>query len=116
MLPIYWYTRPHLIRPEVKGLLPSLPGTPVLQGGGAGAVRHFRDNLTGHFKMMLFRYFKNHVLDTVRDSRLKVSKLADFNDPFEGMFYLPETITAKEARQAALKMQKTLFSSSENTA
>ncbi|MGV3660131.1 MAG: peptide ABC transporter substrate-binding protein [Prosthecobacter sp.] len=24
MLPIYWYTRPHLIRPEVKGLLPSL--------------------------------------------------------------------------------------------
>lgn len=51
--------------------------------------------------MILYRYFGSHAFETVRDGRLKVSKLSDFNDPFEGLYYFPEEIDIKEARRAA---------------
>jgi len=51
--------------------------------------------------MILYRYFGTHAFETVRDGRLKVSKLSDFNDPFEGLYYFPEEIDIKEARRAA---------------
>lgn len=49
--------------------------------------------------MIVYRYLKSHALQTVKESRLKASRLSDFNDPFEGMFGMPEALPVKEAKQ-----------------
>jgi hypothetical protein len=56
--------------------------------------------------MLLYRYFGSHAYETCHDQMLKVSKLCDFNDPFEGLYYYPESIDIKEARTAAEKQKK----------
>jgi hypothetical protein len=48
--------------------------------------------------MLIYRYLKSHALETIRDGLLKVSRLSEFNDPFEGMFGMPESFSAKEAK------------------
>ncbi|WP_397382896.1 DUF2971 domain-containing protein [Prosthecobacter sp.] len=42
---------------------------------------------------------KGWALGTIKDGLLKVSRLSEFNDPFEGMFSMPETISAAQMRQ-----------------
>jgi hypothetical protein len=47
---------------------------------------------------MLLRYFKSYVVDTLRDRRLMVSKVRDFNDPFEVMYCPTGTMNRETAR------------------
>lgn len=49
--------------------------------------------------MLLFRYFSKglHVLQTIRELQLKLSKISEFNDPFECMYSLADEPTYEEA-------------------
>lgn len=48
--------------------------------------------------MILYRYFASHAFETLKDVRLKVSKVSTFNDPFEGMFFIAGDMTLEKAR------------------
>ena len=56
---------------------------------------------------ILCRYLDDHVLDTIRDRRLKVAVPSRFNDPFEFMFQCPETISEAEAHKLLALRSKT---------
>ena len=47
--------------------------------------------------MLLYRYFKSHALDALRDQRLRVSKVSSFNDPFECMYAATGNMTEEKA-------------------
>ena len=47
--------------------------------------------------MLLYRYFKSHALDALRDTRLRVSCVSSFNDPFECMFSASGNMTEEKA-------------------
>jgi Protein of unknown function (DUF2971) len=49
--------------------------------------------------MLLYRYFKSHAVDALRDSRLRVSKVSSFNDPFECMYAVTGTMTEEKAAE-----------------
>lgn len=52
--------------------------------------------------MLLYRYFGSHTYETLRDAKLKASRLTNFNDPFEYLFVTKGKITASMARKYVL--------------
>ncbi|MDB6020652.1 MAG: hypothetical protein JWQ04_509 [Pedosphaera sp.] len=49
--------------------------------------------------MLLYRYFASHVYETLKETRLKTSRITSFNDPFEFLFVTKGKFTAKMARE-----------------
>lgn len=49
--------------------------------------------------MLLHRYFGSHAFETLKEVKLKTSKLSSFNDPFEFLFRATGNMTAKKARE-----------------
>ena len=47
--------------------------------------------------MLLHRYFGSHAFETLKDRKLKTSRLSDFNDPFEFMFVYTSSMTDGQA-------------------
>lgn len=47
---------------------------------------------------ILYRYFGSHGLITLKEAKLRASKLSSWNDPFEGMFSLPKMETIEDAK------------------
>jgi hypothetical protein len=52
--------------------------------------------------MLLHRYFGSHGFETLKEAKLKTSKLSSFNDPFEFLFRATGNMTAKKAREYLL--------------
>jgi len=52
--------------------------------------------------MLLHRYFGSHAFETLKKSKLKTSRISDFNDPFEFLFVpiIQKEITSEAARGA----------------
>ena len=48
--------------------------------------------------MILFRYFASHGLETLLQSRLRVSRVSAYNDPFDCMYKVTGTMTVAKAR------------------
>lgn len=48
--------------------------------------------------MLLYRYFASHAYETLRDKRLRVSRIGSFNDPFEFSFRTVGEMTFEKAR------------------
>lgn len=48
--------------------------------------------------MRLYRYFATHAYETLRDKRLKVSRITELNDPFEFLYYTTPISTNKQAK------------------
>jgi hypothetical protein len=49
--------------------------------------------------MLLHRYLGSHAFETLKEAKLKTSRLTDFNDPFEFLFITKGKVTAKIARE-----------------
>jgi hypothetical protein len=49
--------------------------------------------------MLLYRYFSSHALESLRDSRLKVSRISSFNDPFESRFAYDGEMNRSKAKK-----------------
>ena len=49
--------------------------------------------------MLLHRYFNSHAFETLKDARLKTSRISSFNDPFEFLFVSVGRVTPDEARK-----------------
>jgi hypothetical protein len=65
--------------------------------------------------MLIHRYVgdpkeEGWALATVKDRLLKVTRLSEFNDPFEGIFSMPETISAAQSLQYVRAAKKDPFS------
>jgi hypothetical protein len=52
--------------------------------------------------MLLHRYFGSHAFETLKEAKLKTSKISSFNDPFEFLFRATGNMTAKKAREYLL--------------
>jgi hypothetical protein len=52
--------------------------------------------------MLLHRYFGSHANETLKDAKLKTSRITSFNDPFEFLFVTEGKFTAPEARKYVL--------------
>jgi hypothetical protein len=49
--------------------------------------------------MLIHRYFASHAFETLKEEKLKTSRITDFNDPFEFQFCTKGQITPKMARE-----------------
>jgi hypothetical protein len=52
--------------------------------------------------MLLHRYLGSHAYETLKDAKLKTSRISSFNDPFEFLFCATGNMTAKKAREYIL--------------
>ena len=52
--------------------------------------------------MLLHKYFGSHAYETLKEAKLKTSRITSFNDPFEFLFVTKGKITAKIAHDYAL--------------
>jgi hypothetical protein len=52
--------------------------------------------------MLLYRYFASHAFETLKEAKLKASRITSFNDPFEFLFLTKGKITPKHAREYVL--------------
>ena len=52
--------------------------------------------------MLLHRYFGSHAFETLKEAKLKTSRLSSFNDPFEFLFRATGNMNAKRAREYIL--------------
>jgi len=48
--------------------------------------------------MLLYRYFSSHAYETLKEAKLKTSRITAFNDPFEFLFVTKGKISAEMAR------------------
>jgi hypothetical protein len=60
--------------------------------------------------MLLYRYFASHVLDTLRDKRLKVARISELNDPFECRFVAAGEMTREDIREYRAKQEDIILS------
>jgi len=56
--------------------------------------------------MLLFRYFKSHGYETLRDGQLKASAPSSFNDPFEFLPKFPTSLPIAEAKRLLKAREK----------
>lgn len=49
--------------------------------------------------MLLHRYLGSHAFETLKEAKLKTSRITSFNDPFEFLFVMTGKITPKTARE-----------------
>jgi hypothetical protein len=49
--------------------------------------------------MLLHRYFGLHAFETLKEARLKTSRISSFNDPFEFLYVAAGEMTAAKARK-----------------
>jgi len=52
--------------------------------------------------MLLHRYFGSHAFETLKEAKLKTSRISSFNDPFEFLYISSGKTTAKKARKYIL--------------
>jgi hypothetical protein len=56
--------------------------------------------------MLLHRYFGSHALETLKEAKLKTTRITSFNDPFEFLFVTTGKLTAPMARKYVLSRLK----------
>src|SRR6266478_1619803 len=49
--------------------------------------------------MLLHRYFNSHVFETLKDAKLKTSRISSFNDSFEFLYVIVGKTTPEEAKR-----------------
>lgn len=60
--------------------------------------------------MLLFRYFSSHAFESLRDARLKVSRISSFNDPFESRWGSGGEMTRPKAKKLDRLVRKEIAS------
>jgi DUF2971 family protein len=56
--------------------------------------------------MLLHRYFGSHAFETLKEAKLKTSRLSSFNDPFEFMYVYAASMTFEQAKRYILSKCK----------
>ena len=56
--------------------------------------------------MLLHRYFGSHAFETLKEAKLKTSRISDFNDPFEFMYVYTSSMTCEQAEKHIQSMTK----------
>ncbi len=59
--------------------------------------------------MLLHRYFGSHVFETLKEAKLKTSRITSFNDPFEFLYIPSGKTTADKARKYVLSQLDSPF-------
>jgi len=49
--------------------------------------------------MLLHRYFGSHAFETLKEAKLKTSRISSFNDPFEFMYVYTSSMTCEQAER-----------------
>ena len=58
--------------------------------------------------MLLYRYFGSHAFETLKEAKLKTSRISSFNDPFEFLYVSVGKITSEQAKQFVRNMRNKL--------